>query len=201
MQATEPSILKKVLRTRWFEDHLWIPSRKLSFSFRINRGNSHWFSLLHFQRSTLLSSFLFKMISALKQFTNWLSSCFFLSVSAQQLEAMFTSWRIPNGWRTGTGMENNSLARKLVIKMAAFPQRRVVKKRFRFLLSAFTLDEKTQLSQWIQELGGTYYESPVSNTCWRHWFAIMQQGVSARLWIGSIDRQPEVMRIFSTLTG
>ena len=92
MQTTKTLISIEALCTRWYEDHLWIPSRKLSFSFRINRGNSHWFSSLHFQRSTLSSSFLFKMISALKQFTNWLSSCFFLSVIA----AMFTSWSWQN---------------------------------------------------------------------------------------------------------
>ena len=61
--------------------------------------------------------------------------------------------------------------------MAPFSQKRVVKKRFHFLLSSFTTEEKTQLSQWIQELGGTYYESPVSYTSCRHWFAIMGQGV------------------------
>ena len=99
--STIANVKPQTLLTNWFEHHLSISCWKLSVSLRRNHGNSHLFSSFHLQRRTLSSSFLFKIISTLKQFINWLSAqsqskAIFLAASSKKDVPVWTVSFLPN---------------------------------------------------------------------------------------------------------
>lgn len=100
---TIANVKPQTLLTNWFEHHLWISCWKLSVSLRRNHGNSHLFSSFHLQRRILSLLFLFKIISTLKQFINWLSAqsqseAIFLAASSKKDVPVWTVSFLQTDW-------------------------------------------------------------------------------------------------------
>ena len=101
--STIANVKPQTLLTNWFEHHLWISCWKLSVSLRRNHGNSHLFSSFHLQRRILSLLFLFKIISTLKQFINWLSAqsqseAIFLAASSKKDVPVWTVSFLQTDW-------------------------------------------------------------------------------------------------------